>query len=431
MRKTKEGVIGVGVRRLEAALSLEPRFPEARAEMDGIRGLATFAHPGQLISREVWGNHVWFEILRRTGFAERNQADAEDRSVAAPGFQNMPYSYGNPHSQFNPHPPGYHKIALGKFPTILDSDRPYFTQSVTRSIDFRDMQRTTIEAFSGSASVAGRLDRVLDALEPLQFKENEEKNVIGAALSSRRKLLNLMGVDHIREEIDSSDTLRRFANILEIMDKVYGEPFYRLPISRTLIEAGGYLKAIGANGKREKVAIEEKGFGKERYPVVSYTDPAEMREIRFAGDEVYEAIRQGKLVPTMVTLIFGLMVAPQVPQLGGRDMHEYAPQQIRLLGKHLGLERHEYAPLFITTLGYDIFQLSYTYSSIDRRTKPPTRSQKDAVTTHVPPAIVAFGEELIHEALARDAVVKGTYGKEGGRVVELQELNMELAHARR
>jgi hypothetical protein len=430
LRKTRESIIDKGVRRLDQALSLTPRFPEAREAMGEVRALATFAHPGQLISREVWGNHVWMEILVRSGFANPKPASQVDRSVEAPGFLNMPYSYGNPHSEYNPHPPGYHKIALGKMPRILDADRPYFVQELSKSIDFDDIHKTTLQAFGSSEIVAERLGNVVDALRPLQFSPHAKRSAIDAALESRRRLMNIMGLDHVREEVDAHGMLRRFANVLRIMAERYEEPFWKAPIGGALQGAGGYLKAIGSNGKRVPVTIEDGVERGKPYPIVSYTDPVDGRKISFRGEEVYDAMADGKLVPTMVTIVF-LMAATQVPQLGGRDMHEYAPKQLLLQGRALGLDRDEVTPLLMTTFGYDIFQLAYTHHSVDRRTKPPTKSEKQGVTTHVPPALVVFGSGLIKEALRGDSVLRGTYGQEGGRLVDLKTFNAELAKARR
>src|SRR3989338_6295810 len=228
------------------AIELQGRnYTEIARTMGNPTLTATFSHlnPNPHIIDTVYNNYVFAEILRRAG---------------VPNHAAINFAYDNLE-------PGTYKPAghiLGIYPPspnlpelrLLYPEIPYSLQNNIRRLSETDIEtvRKTLRASLLNADINGKRLNVEELKERTEdliraILEPTANAPVDYIVRLRENLLNMIGIAHVPETPISSYQ-STIADILEILDKDYGKPFYNMPLSQNLGSAG-FLKSIDENKK--------------------------------------------------------------------------------------------------------------------------------------------------------------------------------------
>lgn len=396
-----------------------PRFPKLRDMFGDVRVITSFSHMDPDVpSWQLRGQRVLFEFaqgLSDAGFVTLRGDPSVDHGAVAfqsPQVINLAYDNGKPASLKGGDQPGYHKIALGPFPTVLNGNQPYSVQKLSKTIDFkhvRNVARADLEVGVSQATGSDdavmtaqyRIEDVINLFRILQPKPNGERPAAVPAIRAlRSNIFAHLGIQHLSESTFSEFSVT-VADVLQTLDKVYGKPFYEMPLSDEFAK-GGHLKGIDSKGVRVPVDITmEIGCGNTQHPVFSYRDSRTKEVIVLKGDEIYDALRDRRVVPTVPVIILATVTAPQIAHMGGQHWFNYAPHEIYRQGEWLGLSGQEAGVLFLCTHGFDAFRIAYT----DKETGETKVSKNFSM------GYVTIGAEGIRNALDNDHCIQATYGE--------------------
>lgn len=395
----RDEIVADGVAKVERARGMEVRFPDVRAVFGGTALMSSFAHAiPDASSTPARGEIILREIALAAGL------DHQSGRVTNIAYDHAKLTIKNQSIDAMPQYPGDHKLAIGRpsmgdFPTVLDAEKPIFLQELKRSINFRQIREFTEKAFDGSEEVAERVGRVLEIFRPLDRGTEKGRRAVPAILEVRGRIFKELGINNV-PETSFSEMVGKVADSLEALDHRYGKPFYRMPLGKFEDDRIGYLKGVDRNGARVNVDLEfECGPSGSEAPVFSFWDARERVAIR--GDEVYDAIRQERVLPTVPTIILAIVTGPQIPHIGGESWKAYAPPCIQLQAAWLGMLSAEAEALTLTTRGEEAYGVRY----MDHK------SRSVRVSSHFSMSYVTLGREAIMRALGKDEPVEGEYGR--------------------
>jgi hypothetical protein len=395
-RRSRNEIVDENATKLVHSLRAEPKFPEVRKIFGPIQIGTSFSHAvPDMRSMHVWGNIILKEVTRAAGL---NHGDV--------GIVNFAYDNANPtmkdtERNVMPNYPGDHRLAVGEFPAILDANIPIAFQKLTRSINFKELKESTIRTFGlSSCELECRIDHIIELFRPLQrYNRDDARSPVPVILDIRERILQTLEVDHVKETSFSSFR-DRMVDALYLLDHLYAKPFYKMPLGN--FEDVGYLRGLSENGERSAVTIElnKDSIGGEM-PVFSFFDRKTGKKNVMKGDEVYDAMRQGKVIPTVPTIILAFVTGPQIAHMGGQDWKRYAPAYIPIQAEWLGLPKENSDSLILGTEGYKPYAVAYRDRKKDIR----------LVSSHFSISYVTIGAEHLRGALRTDEYLEGEYGK--------------------
>ena len=400
-RRTAYDIAADNAARVEYTAKQKPIFPEVRDLFSSTGMIASFSHPApDPIARELFGNMVLFETAVMAGLVDR-PLTRDTASIETTRVMNLAYDFGVPAHRDNWHAPGYNRIAMGDFPEVISPNLPYFTQRLKKKIDGRTLAAITSRVFGNDAEAEARAREVVGPFVPLAFEG--KKGVLEALpvlLQVRENVFMHMDIDHIRES-SAFALSSRIADALQTLEEKFGLPFYRMPLGDQF-ESGGHLRALDSIRMRRPVDVK---IGEHGIPTFTFRDP-ETKEVSVAhGLEIYDLLRDGKVIPTVPTFLLATVIGPQIPQMGGRDWKKYAPALLEEIARWAGLESRDVPALYLCTEGYDPFRVYF---------KGSTNPSK-----HFTMSYVTFGKEAMAHALRSDETLVGRYGREGIAIREL------------
>ncbi len=187
-------------------------------------------------------------------------------------------------------------------------------------------------------------------------------------------------------EIPMSSLLKSIANALQELEN-YGYPFYESPLPGGF-KGSGYLKGIDRNGVRQKTEFVD---GEFRYADLGNT-------VAIKKADVYDAMKDGRLLPTMPTLDLAIITGPEIPHLCGSSMIRYAPEYLDPQARWLGLGEGASERFLISTRGQAAFG---------------TRFGKTTIFSAISGYIV-HGSERVDEALSSDTYIEAAVNNPQG-----------------
>ena len=399
-RRPTANIVADNAERIAYTASQRPRFPDVREVFGNIAMMASFSHPApDPIARELFGNKVLFETAIRAGLIER-PATAGTSSITSDMVTNLAYDFGVPAHRDNWHAPGYNRIAMGDFPEVISPSLPYFVQKLRKKIDGKTLAAVTSKDFKNSAAATERAWEAVMPFTPFAFEGKKGTiDALPVLLQVRESVFNLMRIDHIKES--SAFALSgRIAQALQILDEKHGLRFYEMPLTNQF-RSGGYLCALDSNSMRRPVDVRTDG-GR---PTFVWRDPVTKEVTEILGEGIYESIRDGTIIPTVPTFLLATLVGPQIPQMGGRDWKQYAPELISTIAGWAGIENRSIPALYLCTEGYDPFRVYYKGSA--------------SASKHFTMSYVTFGKEEMVDALRTDTMLIGRYGVTGAAIKKL------------
>lgn len=391
---------------------IEPRFPKAREVFAGIVMASSFSHANlSPWSSQLVGNVILREIAAELGI--------RDGSIL-----NLMHDNGKP--QCDP-APGGHRIDLGNFPRIFDGGKPYSSPRQSfKEISFGDIEAVTAASFSGESRdiVRERLSDIIRILVRYQksldirigsTSAKEIANLPQAILQSRQQVFEMLGIENVRETSVTSIATSLVPDVLEILELEYGKPFYKMELSESYIDStgarvrgfkdAGYLKGIDMNGIRRPVEIDFARRNGTEVPIFTFSGESTTGSkknavtvsdtFRAEGREIYDAMRAGRVVPTVPTMMLAATTAVQIPHMGAFNWRDYAPAELRRQARFLGMSNEEAEALYLCTEGNDSFVVKRDGQEI-----------KGTFSGYV-----TLGKEGIRESISKDMRIEIEWGK--------------------
>ncbi len=391
---------------------IEPRFPKAREAFAGIVMASSFSHANlSPWSSQLVGNVILREISAELGI--------RDGSIL-----NLVHDNGKP--QCDP-APGGHRIDLGNFPRIFDGGKPYSSPRQSfKEISFGEIEAVTAASFPEKSreTVRDRLSDILGILVKYQksldirigpTSAKEIANLPHAILQSRQQVFEMLGIENVRETLVTSIATSLIPDVLEVLEFEYGKPFYKMELSESYIDSrgamapgfrgAGYLKGIDMNGVRRPVEINFVRRNGTEVPVFTFigesTTGSRKNSVtvpdlfRAEGREIYDAMRSGRVVPTVPTMMLATTTAVQIPHMGSFNWKDYAPAELRRQARFLGMGDEEAKALYLCTEGNDSFVVK--------------RDGQEIAGTF--PGYVTLGKEGIRESISKDMRIEIEWGK--------------------
>lgn len=292
------------------------RFPRIRALL-GAELLSTFSHlTPNLPIDEVWGNHVLLRL---------------QEALALPRDKVLNVAYDN----YIPRADTPKAFTLQFGIVSLKALDPYIIPNLQERFSY---DRGKFFSSDGQNRVKSAPEQNIsqfrqrfDQLDAVYSKHAGEGEVALRLLALRRDLLELLGYPFIPELAYSKHLQPCTADILERLE-AEGFPFWELPVP----ESGKHyvqdtFLIEGINARKQRVPVRYEG-GKFHY---AYS-PSEKRSL--SATQVYQAMRDHQVIPTMPLVILTLVTAPQMPHLGGRVWQDYAPCHVNVQAQWLGIE---------------------------------------------------------------------------------------------
>src|SRR3989338_37246 len=356
-------------------------YPEIARTMGNPTLTATFSHlnPNPHIIDTVYNNYVFAEILRRAG---------------VPNHAAINFAYDNLE-------PGTYKPAghiLGIYPPspnlpelrLLYPEIPYSLQNNIRRLSETDIEtvRKTLRASLLNADINGKRLNVEELKERTEdliraILEPTANAPVDYIVRLRENLLNLIGIAHVPETPISSYQ-STIADILEILDKDYGKPFYNMPLSQNLGSAG-LLKGIDENRRRQNTH-----FNGSRFVFPYGESGGEDFEKSLPVEKIYDAIRRMEVVPTLPVIILALASSSQIPTIAGKSWEKYGPEELRIQAQWLGIP----TPPLLTTEEPPLIALKGRWESL----------------VSLYPIYMMLGREGIMEYITNGKILRLKYG---------------------
>jgi len=324
--KNIDAIIEDNLERFRAGQSRVVRFPNIRAHL-GIELLSTFSHlTPNLPIDEVWGNYVLLRL--------KEALDLPEDKILNVAYDNYIPRADTPKAytlQFGiVSLKALHPLTIPNLQEafVYDRDRFFSADGQNR---VKSAPEQNIEAFR----------QRFDQLDEVFLRHAGQGNVTGRLLGLREDLLKLLQYDFLKEYAYSRHLQPCTATILEMLE-AEGFPFWEMPIP----ESGKHyvedtFLVEGINDRLHRVPVRFEG-GKFHY---AYSD-TQTRSL--SSKELYEAMRQHEVLPTMPLVILTLVTAPQMPHLGGRVWQDYAPCHVDLQAKWLGIEERNDTLIYST-----------------------------------------------------------------------------------
>ncbi|HEY5596950.1 MAG TPA: hypothetical protein VIL47_06770 [Candidatus Bipolaricaulota bacterium] len=303
------------------------RFPKVRARL-GAELLSTFSHlTPNLPIDEVWGNYVLLRLQEALGLPR-------DKVL------NLAYDNYIPRADT----PKAFTLQFGIVslkaldPLIIPNLQDRFAYDRDKFFSPDGQNRVKSAPEQNIPEFRQRFDQ-LDAIYARYAGEGE---VARRLLDLRRDLLGLLGYSFIPELAYSKHLQPCTADVLEMLE-AEGFPFWELPVpdsGKHYVQDTFLIEGI--NARKQRVPVRYEG-GTFRYAY----GPGETRSL--SAKQVYQAMRDHQVIPTMPLVILTLVTAPQMPHMGGRVWQDYAPCHVELQARWLGIE--ERADTLIYTTG--------------------------------------------------------------------------------
>ncbi len=411
-RVSRERIVEEAVGKIGANAASGSRFPSVRSAFGDIAFVGTVNHSNVTVTS--WG--MFASVVLAEVAAKAQLPDSRVFNVtmdsALPRFDT---------------PPG-HRPELGPERSslaLLDGDRPYGFQagSQPKTVNGREVREYLDETYLGRGAAPSTIERIEGVARLFDFwnagirevgsavSERLAEHGIGSTKGALKKVsvdermsagldlhaLNMPGRELLAEfrgrqynffsqngtfasEIPMTAMFGRIADALQALE-AEGYVFYKSPLSEEF-EQTGHLKGLDRNNRRQPVSLEGSVF----------TFQDEGREVRVHADDVYNAIRNGLLIPTVPTFVLSLITAPEIPHLGGSSMKAYSPALIKAQAEWLGLDDPMGAPerLFVTTNGQAAFGVKFN----------------ESVVYSAMSGYISHGSDEVMEAIRRDRYIE-------------------------
>lgn len=321
------------------ALDINPKFSDARDVFGETRIITSFSHLNpNLPNDEVYGNRAICEMFARL--------DLDNRIVFNTAYDNAVAERDKP--------PG-HKLQFGPInPVVMNPQLTYNRQRKIQSIP-GDKIVNVLPAFSRQdrRTAEERLDNLLSVIKRHQDSAN---SVTRSLLELRRGLLGLIHPDlKLIPEVEYSGMVaNKTIHVLEILEN-NGYPFWEMPLDHSWEKVKSNEITFLVRGINKKEQVCDVKFNGKSFTFLYDTN--ETKEIFV--DDVYAALYNEELIPTVPVIVLGLVTAPQLIHIGGAQWKKYAPGLIELQANWLGIE--EYRDLALTTGGYEPYAVVNRY----------------------------------------------------------------------
>lgn len=322
-----QAIIRENARILRESRDRTRRFPHIYALYDSTELISTFSHlTPNLPFDEVFGNYLLPKIADAAGIPRDRVINcAYDNYIPR---TDTPKAYTVQFGIVNPkvlHPEIIPSLQEGFFydPRELIKDGQNRVKSAPEE---------NLEAFRAR----------FDQIEAILEKYSGPGAVSEKLLNIRREFLALLGIEVIPEVAYSRALQPKTADVLEALYRE-GFPFWEMPVPEEKYIRDTFLvEGIDAQKRRRHVRFEENHFIFEYAP---------KRERRIPAEQVFEALRNFEVIPTMPLVILATTTAPQIPHLGGGVWKQYAPKHVDAQADWLGIsERSE--TLILSTGGH-------------------------------------------------------------------------------
>ncbi len=302
---------------LEKAMGRKPKFPELREILQADL-ITSFSHMNpNLPLDEIVGNIILH------GIAERLELDKRR-------IMNQAYDLSLP---VNDRPHG-HALSIGGFnikfalPLV-----PYFMQNGNHLKEVRDahIKSALGRLFSNGNSID------IEAFSPIIrafLDTSKREGAIPAIIRIRQSFFKRLDADHI-PEIPTSSQLSRIADMLEALGK-RGVNFWECPITDRISQQAHLRETKRQDGSAGRVL---------RFDGTDFRVEGSNKSI--SRLDIYKAMREKGVIPTIATLVFSLTVAPEIPHMGGIFWGRYAPELLKMQCRWLGIP--DPMGLFLTT----------------------------------------------------------------------------------
>lgn len=355
-----EAVIARNARLIhDGAGKRELRFPEARKLYGGVELISTFSHLNpNLPIDEVYGNYVLKRLADRLELSDK---------------QLLNVAYDNIHPGHDA-PKGHRVQYVIVNVEVLDPERVIHLQDGFRydpdavykggQNRVKSAPEQNIEAFRA------RYDRI----DAILRRHSGTGAVAERIVNIRRDFFDLIGLEIVPERPFSQSLTRPLADVLEFLCHE-GYPFWEMPVPAhrdRYVEHTFLVEGVDAEGRRQCVRFENGAF----------IFPYDQGERRIPAEEIFDALRNFEVVPTMPLVILATATAPQMPHLGGQVWKEYAPPHVDAQAEWLGIPEKSDA-LILSTEGY----------------KPLITYRYNQEFTGFPAIYLTYGEEMIRRAL--------------------------------
>ena len=354
-----EGVIARIVTAFESGADRQVRFPELRDLYGDTQLVATFSHLNPNLSiDEVYGNYVLGRVARQLGLSD-------DQLVNA--------AYDNIHAGHDA-PKGHRVQYVIVNVDVLDPEEVIHLQDGF----FYDPKAVYKDGQNRIKSVPEQnIDAFrerYDAIDEILQRHSGAGDTAQRISNVRRDFLRLIDMDVVPEQPFSRSLTPILADVLEALHE-NGYPFWEMPVPtdrERYTEHTFFVEGVDAHHQRHPTRFEDGAF---------VFDDAD-GERRIPTDEVFDALRNFDVVPSMPLVILATATAPQMPHLGGRDWIKYAPPHVDAQAEWLGIDETS-ETLILTTEGH----------------RPLVTYRYNQEFTGFPAIYLTYGPEVIRRAL--------------------------------
>lgn len=355
-----ETVLADNLARFHKGQARSVRFPDIRGHLK-VELLSTFSHlTPNLPIDEVWGNFVLLRLSQALGLGS-NQ-------VLNVAYDNYIPRADTPKAftlQFG-------IVSLKALdPHIIPSLQDAFVYDRDKFFSGDGQNRVKSAPEQNIPQFRQRFDQ----LDAVFTRHAGQGGVADRLLGLRHDLLSLLGYDFHREYAYSHHLQPCTADILEALERK-GFPFWEMPVpesGRHYVEDTFLVEGINDQQRRVPVRFEGGAF---------HYDYSLHETRTLSPKQLYAALRNREVIPTMPLVILTLVTAPQMPHLGGRVWQDYAPAHVDVQAKWLGIaERHD--TLIYTTGGH----------------KPLTAFRNNEEFIGFPVLYLTYGPETFRKAL--------------------------------
>ncbi|MBI1730085.1 hypothetical protein HY229_04730 [Candidatus Acetothermia bacterium] len=339
--------------------SRELRFPELRDFFSSTKLISTFSHLNlNLAIDEVYGNYVFKKITSRVGI---------------PDDQILNAAYDNLHPGHDA-PKGHRIQYVIINPVVLDPERVIHLQKEFKydpNAVIKDGQNRIKSA--PEQNIEAFRERY-DQIDSIYQKYSGSGDVAQRILNIRNDFLKLTGIEFVPEKSFSQALTRPLADVLEYLFK-NGHPFWEMPVPEhrdRYIEYTYLVEGVDSEGRRKPARFENAQF------IFEYNSS----EKHIPQDEIFDALRNYEVIPTMPLVILTTATAPQMPHLGGGVWKKYAAVHVDAQAEWLGIPEKS-DTLILSTDGH----------------KPLMTYRDNQDFTGFPAVYLTYGHEMIQKSL--------------------------------
>jgi hypothetical protein len=336
------------------------KYPNLRDYYGKSQVISTFSHlNANLPIDEVFGNFILKQIAVESSLADDVVLNIAYDNIApgndAPKGHKVQFVIVNP-DILDPEQVIHLQASLNYDPHAVIKDGQNRIKSVPEQ---------NIDAFRH------RFDQV-DEIFQAQCGEGK---VVDRILCIRSGFLDLTGIDYIPEQSFSGALTKPLADVLEWLYNE-GFPFWEMPIPEhqdRYLEHTFLVEGVDENQRRQPARFENGEF---------VFDFSTVEERRIPQANIFEALRNFEVIPTMPLVILTTATAPQMPHIGGAVWKGYASVHVDAQAKWLGIDETS-KTLILSTEGH----------------KPLVTYRQNQEFTGFPAVYLTYGPEMIRRSL--------------------------------